>query len=293
MPSPKDLRAGHRAALARAITLIESRRADHQAAARELVQALLPDTGKAVRVGITGSPGVGKSTTIDALGMYLIEQRPQGRGAGGRSVLGAHRRLDPRRQDADGAAVGFRSRLHPPLAFVGHARRRRGENPRGDAAVRGRRLRRGAGGDRRHRPVGDRGLRHDRLLPRADAARRRRRIAGHQEGPGRTRRHDRDQQGRRRQHQARQHRGRRISRRAAYPHAPLGALASAGRDLFGADRQRHRRTLAEDARSSHRDERLGRFRRAAARAAGEMDVVDAGAADDGAAARRSPPSAPG
>src|SRR5450756_2695036 len=69
----KDLRAGSRAALARAITLIESRRGDHQASARELVQALLPDTGKAVRVGITGSPGVGKSTTIDALGMYLIE----------------------------------------------------------------------------------------------------------------------------------------------------------------------------------------------------------------------------
>jgi LAO/AO transport system kinase len=69
----KDLRAGSRAALARAITLIESRRSDHQAAARELVQALLPDTGKAVRVGITGSPGVGKSTTIDALGMFLID----------------------------------------------------------------------------------------------------------------------------------------------------------------------------------------------------------------------------
>ena len=70
----RELRAGSRAALARAITLIESRRADHQASARELVQALLPHTGKAVRVGITGSPGVGKSTTIDALGMYLIEQ---------------------------------------------------------------------------------------------------------------------------------------------------------------------------------------------------------------------------
>jgi LAO/AO transport system kinase len=79
-PSPdvgklaKDLRAGGRAALARAITLIESRRSDHQAAARDLVQALLSDTGKAVRVGITGSPGVGKSTTIDALGMFLIER---------------------------------------------------------------------------------------------------------------------------------------------------------------------------------------------------------------------------
>jgi GTPase len=70
----KDLRAGHRAALARAITLIESRRSDHQAGARDLVQALLPDTGKAVRMGITGSPGVGKSTTIDALGMYLIDR---------------------------------------------------------------------------------------------------------------------------------------------------------------------------------------------------------------------------
>src|SRR5579864_2523073 len=70
----RDLRAGHRAALARAITLVESRRGDHQAQARELVQMLLPDTGKAVRVGITGSPGVGKSTTIDVLGTYLIEQ---------------------------------------------------------------------------------------------------------------------------------------------------------------------------------------------------------------------------
>src|SRR3954466_1938836 len=70
----KDLRSGHRAALARAITLIESRRADHQAAARDLVQALLPDTGKAIRVGITGSRGVGKSTPIDGLGMFLIER---------------------------------------------------------------------------------------------------------------------------------------------------------------------------------------------------------------------------
>ena len=70
----KNLRAGHRAALARAITLIESRRGDHQAAARDLVQALLHETGKAIRVGITGSPGVGKSTTIDALGMFLIER---------------------------------------------------------------------------------------------------------------------------------------------------------------------------------------------------------------------------
>jgi LAO/AO transport system kinase len=65
------IRAGKRAVLARAITLIESKRLDHQKAARALVQELLPDTGKAVRVGITGVPGAGKSTTIDALGSYL------------------------------------------------------------------------------------------------------------------------------------------------------------------------------------------------------------------------------
>ena len=60
--------------VARAITLIESRRADHQAAARQLVQDLLPRTGNALRVGITGVPGVGKSTTIDALGTFLTRQ---------------------------------------------------------------------------------------------------------------------------------------------------------------------------------------------------------------------------
>jgi LAO/AO transport system kinase len=68
------IRAGERATLARAITLIESTRADHRRAAHRLVQELLPDTGKAVRLGITGAPGTGKSTTIDALGSYLTGQ---------------------------------------------------------------------------------------------------------------------------------------------------------------------------------------------------------------------------
>jgi LAO/AO transport system kinase len=67
----RGVRAGERGVIARAITLIESRRADHQKAARRLVQELLPATGQAVRVGITGVPGVGKSTTIDALGTSL------------------------------------------------------------------------------------------------------------------------------------------------------------------------------------------------------------------------------
>ena len=66
--------SGDRSVVARAITLIESRRADHQAAARQLVQDQLPRTGNALRIGITGVPGVGKSTTIDALGTFLTQQ---------------------------------------------------------------------------------------------------------------------------------------------------------------------------------------------------------------------------
>ncbi len=76
--SPSDLtdgiRAGDRATLARAITLIESKRADHRQTAHLLVQDLLPLTGQAVRLGITGAPGAGKSTTIDALGSMLTAQ---------------------------------------------------------------------------------------------------------------------------------------------------------------------------------------------------------------------------
>ncbi|WP_232022033.1 methylmalonyl Co-A mutase-associated GTPase MeaB [Mycobacterium basiliense] len=63
-----------RAALPRAITLLESTRADHREQAQQLLLALLPDSGNAHRVGITGVPGVGKSTTIEALGMHLIGQ---------------------------------------------------------------------------------------------------------------------------------------------------------------------------------------------------------------------------
>jgi LAO/AO transport system kinase len=96
-----DIRAGNRAALARAITLVESRREDHQAAARELVQTLLPSTGKAYRVGITGSPGVGKSTTIDMLGMYLIEQ-------GHRVAVLA---VDPSSARTGGSILGDKTRM--------------------------------------------------------------------------------------------------------------------------------------------------------------------------------------
>src|SRR4051812_45239904 len=97
----KDLRAGSRAALARTITLIESRRRDHQAAARDLVQALLPDTGQAIRVGITGSPGVGKSTLIDALGMLLIDR-------GHRVAVLA---VDPSSARTGGSILGDKTRM--------------------------------------------------------------------------------------------------------------------------------------------------------------------------------------
>ena len=68
------VRAGQRAAIARAITLVESRRTDHREQAQQLLASLLPDTGKAERVGISGVPGVGKSTFIDQLGVNLIAE---------------------------------------------------------------------------------------------------------------------------------------------------------------------------------------------------------------------------
>jgi len=63
-----------RRSIAKAITLLESTRADHRAQADELLTALLPHTGKAFRLGISGVPGVGKSTFIEVLGLYLIAQ---------------------------------------------------------------------------------------------------------------------------------------------------------------------------------------------------------------------------
>ena len=66
--------AGQRRALAKAITLIESTRADHQQRAQQVLTALLPKTGNAIRIGISGVPGAGKSTFIEALGVWLIGQ---------------------------------------------------------------------------------------------------------------------------------------------------------------------------------------------------------------------------
>jgi GTPase len=66
------VRSGSRADIARAVTLLESRRSDHRERAQQLLAGLLPHTGGAQRIGISGVPGVGKSTFIDQLGMNLI-----------------------------------------------------------------------------------------------------------------------------------------------------------------------------------------------------------------------------
>src|SRR5262245_49209818 len=93
--------AGDRAALARAITLMESRRADHREKARSLLQELMPRTGKAVRIGITGVPGVGKSTMIDSLGSMLTEK--------GHKV--AVLAVDPSSTRTGGAILGDKTRM--------------------------------------------------------------------------------------------------------------------------------------------------------------------------------------
>ncbi|MDR3419732.1 MAG: methylmalonyl Co-A mutase-associated GTPase MeaB [Xanthobacteraceae bacterium] len=97
----REIRTGDRSMLSRAITLIESKRADHRRSAVALTQALLGDTGKAVRVGITGAPGVGKSTTIDALGTMLT--------GGGRKV--AVLAVDPSSRRTGGSILADKTRM--------------------------------------------------------------------------------------------------------------------------------------------------------------------------------------
>lgn len=93
--------AGDRAVLGRAITLVESRRAQHQEQAQELLARLLPHTGSAHRVGITGVPGVGKSTFIEALGSHLLA-------AGRRPAVLA---IDPSSTVSGGSILGDKTRM--------------------------------------------------------------------------------------------------------------------------------------------------------------------------------------
>jgi LAO/AO transport system kinase len=93
--------AQQRRAMAKAITLLESTRADHRAQADELLTALLPHTGNSFRLGISGVPGVGKSTFIEALGLYLISQ-------GHRVAVLA---VDPSSSVSGGSILGDKTRM--------------------------------------------------------------------------------------------------------------------------------------------------------------------------------------
>ncbi len=92
---------GDRTLLARAITLVESSNRDHQRLAQEVLQGLMPKTGGAIRLGITGVPGVGKSTTIDQLGMNLVNA--------GKSV--AVLAIDPTSKRTGGSILGDKTRM--------------------------------------------------------------------------------------------------------------------------------------------------------------------------------------
>jgi LAO/AO transport system kinase len=108
----RRLLAGDRRALAQSITLIESTRAERRAAAAELLDAVLPATGGAVRVGISGTPGAGKSTFIDELGSHLTA-------AGHRVAVLA---IDPSSQRSGGSIMGDKTRMarlaSDPAAFI-------------------------------------------------------------------------------------------------------------------------------------------------------------------------------
>jgi LAO/AO transport system kinase len=103
--SPGDYVAGvlggDRGLLARAITLVESTSPLHEAQAQEVIQQLLPHTGRAQRIGISGVPGVGKSTFIECFGCYLIEQ--------GRKL--AVLTIDPTSKRSGGSILGDKTRM--------------------------------------------------------------------------------------------------------------------------------------------------------------------------------------
>lgn len=108
----KGVKSGDRGLLARAITLIESNAEHHFQKGQELLQKLLPDSGKSIRIGITGVPGAGKSTFIEAFGTYLCEQ-------GFRVAVLA---VDPSSSISGGSILGDKTRMgelaNNPRAFI-------------------------------------------------------------------------------------------------------------------------------------------------------------------------------
>jgi LAO/AO transport system kinase len=101
----ENLRSADRRTLARAITLLESTRADHRKQSEELLQAIMPFSGNSMRIGLTGVPGVGKSTLIEALGNHVINK--------GHKV--AVLAVDPSSSLSGGSILGDKTRM-PTLA---------------------------------------------------------------------------------------------------------------------------------------------------------------------------------
>ena len=112
LPSQADILQGNRRAIAKAITLLESTRPESFEHGQELLESLLPHAGQALRIGITGVPGVGKSTFIEAIGLFLIEQ-------GHRVAVLA---VDPSSQLTGGSIMGDKTRMNElaqhPRAFI-------------------------------------------------------------------------------------------------------------------------------------------------------------------------------
>lgn len=104
------IKTGNRTILSQAITLIESTRSDHRDLAQEIIERCLPETGNSIRVGITGVPGVGKSTFIEALGNYIIQQKNK------LAVLA----IDPSSSRSKGSILGDKTRMET-LATSDHA----------------------------------------------------------------------------------------------------------------------------------------------------------------------------
>ncbi|MGH9026218.1 MAG: methylmalonyl Co-A mutase-associated GTPase MeaB [Acidimicrobiia bacterium] len=111
-PLARSIREGDRRSLARGITLVESTRPDHRAEASELLTELLPHTGDSIRLGITGTPGSGKSTFIETLGLHLTD-------LGHRVAVLA---VDPSSTRTGGSILGDKTRMEQltrdPNAFV-------------------------------------------------------------------------------------------------------------------------------------------------------------------------------
>ena len=112
VPELEQILQGNRRAIAKAITLLESTRPESFEQGQELLESLLPHAGKALRIGITGVPGVGKSTFIEAIGLFLIKQ-------GHRVAVLA---VDPSSQLTGGSIMGDKTRMNElaqhPHAFI-------------------------------------------------------------------------------------------------------------------------------------------------------------------------------